>query len=465
VHYHFTSKERFEREIAEGKFLEYAYVHDNIYGTSIAAVQAVAAAGRCCILDIDVQGARQVRTAGLRAVFVFVAPPSLEELERRLRGRGTESEAQVTTRLKTARDELASMEEAGLYDAVVINADLDACARDLGAVAARALAGEVGPAQSSSARHPGGGGGEPESATASLKGWLATGSPPSGGRGALSPAALAAGGGIPGLERWRGRVILVTGAGGGVGRELSLALAAAGARVVAVSRRKGALEELQAAAADAGVPPMDFLPVVCDLGKEAEVVALPRIVAKRWPGSGIDAVVNNASAGRGAPAAAGAGADGAAAGGAAAGGGSLMGGSTAAWVEAVSTNVLGTALATREAVQDMRRRGAWGHVVHVCCADAGAGGGGGGGGGGGMYAATTAAVRAMGEGLRAEAAAAGVPLRVSCVCPGAVGGAGGLAPGDVAAAVAWCLAAPAHVDVSEVVVRAAVGAGGPDLKG
>ncbi len=60
VHYHFTTKKEFEKGIADGKFLEYAYVHNNIYGTSLKAVEAVAAAGKCCVLDIDVQGARQV---------------------------------------------------------------------------------------------------------------------------------------------------------------------------------------------------------------------------------------------------------------------------------------------------------------------------------------------------------------------------------------------------------------------
>lgn len=174
VHYHFTSKEAFEREIAEGKFLEYAYVHSNIYGTSIKAVQDVAAAGKCCILDIDVQGARQVRASGLRAIFVFVAPPSVEELERRLRGRGTESEEQITTRLKNAREELSSVQEPGLYDIVLINNDLEGCFKDLVMVAARALAGEVGaPAFASSLSspapaHPQ----EPGSAAASLSGWL-----------------------------------------------------------------------------------------------------------------------------------------------------------------------------------------------------------------------------------------------------------------------------------------------------
>ena len=106
VHYHFTSRDAFEAAIEAGEFLEHAHVHGNIYGTSTAAVAAVADAGKTCILDIDVQGARAVRAAGVPAVFVFVAPPSLAELEARLRGRGTETEAQIATRLKNAKDEM-----------------------------------------------------------------------------------------------------------------------------------------------------------------------------------------------------------------------------------------------------------------------------------------------------------------------------------------------------------------------
>jgi NAD(P)-dependent dehydrogenase (short-subunit alcohol dehydrogenase family) len=91
---------------------------------------------------------------------------------------------------------------------------------------------------------------------------------------------------------------------------------------------------------------MEFLPIVCDVTKEAEVLALPRIIAKRWAGSGIDILVNNAAVGR--P------------------DGSLVTGSTAAWVEMVSTNILGLSLCTREAVQDMsRRRVAQGHVINI----------------------------------------------------------------------------------------------------
>lgn len=81
-------------------------MHGNQYGTSLEAAGAVAAEGRCCVLDIDVQGARAVRASGLPAIFVFVAPPSQEELERRIRNRATETEEAIVTRISAAREEL-----------------------------------------------------------------------------------------------------------------------------------------------------------------------------------------------------------------------------------------------------------------------------------------------------------------------------------------------------------------------
>eukprot|EP00892_Ulva_mutabilis_P002089 jgi/Ulvmu1/11881/UM081_0039.1 len=128
VHYHFVTREAMERDIAAGRFLEHAEVHGNLYGTSTAAVHAVAAAGNCAILDIDVQGARQVRAGphGGHALLLFVAPPSLDELERRLRGRGTETEERVQRRLANAVAEMAASEEPGFVDAVIVNDDLDA---------------------------------------------------------------------------------------------------------------------------------------------------------------------------------------------------------------------------------------------------------------------------------------------------------------------------------------------------
>lgn len=106
MHYYFTTKEQFAKEVAEGKFLEYAEVHANMYGTSIQTVRDVLETGRVCVLDIDVQGARAVRESGLKAIFVFVAPPSLEDLANRLAGRGTETVEQITRRLNNAKAEI-----------------------------------------------------------------------------------------------------------------------------------------------------------------------------------------------------------------------------------------------------------------------------------------------------------------------------------------------------------------------
>ena len=97
----------------------------HLYGTSVEAVQKVGAAGKTCLLDIDVQGAELVKKSDLNARFVFVAPPSYDELEKRLRGRGTETEEKLQVRLKNARGEMAYMDRPGFFDAVIVNADLD----------------------------------------------------------------------------------------------------------------------------------------------------------------------------------------------------------------------------------------------------------------------------------------------------------------------------------------------------
>jgi guanylate kinase len=127
VHYHFTTADAIERDIADGKFIEYAEVHGRYYGTSVEAVESVRRAGRICVLDIDVQGVRKVKRSSLSPHYVFVAPPSPEELERRLRGRGTEGEEQIRTRLANARAELEYGREAGNFHRVFVNADLKEC--------------------------------------------------------------------------------------------------------------------------------------------------------------------------------------------------------------------------------------------------------------------------------------------------------------------------------------------------
>ncbi|XP_076884437.1 guanylate kinase 2-like [Bidens hawaiensis] len=127
VHYHFTNKTVMEDEIKAGKFLEYASVHGNLYGTSVEAVEVVADSGKRCILDIDVQGARSVRASPLEAVFVFICPPSFEELEKRLRARGTETEELIQKRLNNAKAELEQGTSSNLFDHILVNDDLQAC--------------------------------------------------------------------------------------------------------------------------------------------------------------------------------------------------------------------------------------------------------------------------------------------------------------------------------------------------
>lgn len=134
VHYHFCRKEDMEKMIAEGGFIEYARVHANIYGTSIAAVKAVSEQGKTCLLDIDVQGAELVKKTDLDARFVFVAPPSFSDLEKRLRGRGTESEDKIQLRLTNARAELSYLEKPAFFDAIIVNDDVERAYAQLKAV-------------------------------------------------------------------------------------------------------------------------------------------------------------------------------------------------------------------------------------------------------------------------------------------------------------------------------------------
>jgi guanylate kinase len=140
VQYNFTTVPEIQAAIAAGAFIESAEVHGKYYGTSVAAVEAFRAMGKICILDIDVQGCRLVREKKLPAKFIFVAPPSYEELERRLRVRGTEDEAAIVKRLANAKGELDAKDEPGLFDCVIVNDDLDSSYAELKAVLAEDLA-------------------------------------------------------------------------------------------------------------------------------------------------------------------------------------------------------------------------------------------------------------------------------------------------------------------------------------
>jgi guanylate kinase len=124
-HYNFTTVDNMKKEIDEGKFIEYANVHGNYYGTSIKAVENVTHQGKICILDIDVQGVQNVKKSTLDAVYIFICPPSMEELEKRLRGRGTETEEAIQKRLENAKTELDYGMVDDNFDRVFTNDDLD----------------------------------------------------------------------------------------------------------------------------------------------------------------------------------------------------------------------------------------------------------------------------------------------------------------------------------------------------
>jgi guanylate kinase len=128
-HYHFVDDAQFERMREAGEFLEWAVVHGRAkYGTPRAPVDEALAAGRPALLEIDLQGARQVREQMPESLFVFLAPPSWDELVRRLVGRGTESEEEREARLVTARHELAARKE---FDVTIVNDNVQRAGEEL----------------------------------------------------------------------------------------------------------------------------------------------------------------------------------------------------------------------------------------------------------------------------------------------------------------------------------------------
>jgi guanylate kinase len=129
VHYHFVDDAGFDAMIDHGEFLEWALVHGAArYGTPRVPVVEALESGRLALLEIDLQGARQVRDSMPEAFFVFLKPPSWEELVRRLVGRGTETEAERARRLETAVAELAAEPE---FDVTIVNADVSVAAEEL----------------------------------------------------------------------------------------------------------------------------------------------------------------------------------------------------------------------------------------------------------------------------------------------------------------------------------------------
>jgi NADP-dependent 3-hydroxy acid dehydrogenase YdfG len=240
-----------------------------------------------------------------------------------------------------------------------------------------------------------------------------------------------------------GRTVLVTGASSGIGAETARALVAAGAAVVLAARRRDRLDALAAELAGRGAV------LVCpvDMRREDDIVRCFAAARDRF--GGVDVLVNNAGLGRAAP---------------------ISSAATELWREMLEVNVLGLAIATREAIRDMERRAVPEHVVNVASMAAHRVPG----PESGMYAATKFAVRALTEGVRQELRAKQSAIRVSLVSPGYVatefadvfaGRAGALEKlqarlnvkmlegADVAQAIVWVLTQPPHVEVHDVLVR------------
>jgi guanylate kinase len=133
VHYHFVEPDRFEAMVEQGAFIEYARVFDNAYGTAEATLRQSLEQGQDLLLEIDWQGARQVRARFPDAVSIFIVPPSLSALELRLRGRGQDSDAVIRDRMAQARAELSHWDE---YRYLVVNDTFDRALRDLNCILA-----------------------------------------------------------------------------------------------------------------------------------------------------------------------------------------------------------------------------------------------------------------------------------------------------------------------------------------
>lgn len=131
VHYHFVDRDEFERLVEAGELLEWAEYAGNLYGTPLRPAREAIAHGQVVVLDIELQGALQIKEQDPDALLVFLVPPSFSELERRLRDRGTEDDDAVARRLHRAEEELA---EGDRFDVQVVNDDVDRCVAEVLAI-------------------------------------------------------------------------------------------------------------------------------------------------------------------------------------------------------------------------------------------------------------------------------------------------------------------------------------------
>ncbi len=141
-HYHFVSPERFQADIAAGRFAEWAQVHGNFYGTSKTVIEETIARGKSVLLDIDVQGAESIRKSYPGdCLTIFIAPPDLTTLEKRLRARGTDSEETIQRRLRNAQEEL---KEAPRFHLSLVNDELDRTTAELEHIVSQAIGARGG---------------------------------------------------------------------------------------------------------------------------------------------------------------------------------------------------------------------------------------------------------------------------------------------------------------------------------
>ncbi|KFH43387.1 Guanylate kinase-like protein [Hapsidospora chrysogenum ATCC 11550] len=131
VDYHYVSMEEFEDLIAKDSFIEHAKFGDNRYGTSKMTIEEQSKKGQVVLLDIEMEGVKQMKKSGIKARYIFIAPPSLEALEARLRGRGTENEESIQKRLAQAKNELEYSKTPGVHDIIILNDDLDTAYKQL----------------------------------------------------------------------------------------------------------------------------------------------------------------------------------------------------------------------------------------------------------------------------------------------------------------------------------------------
>ncbi|XP_005095062.2 guanylate kinase isoform X2 [Aplysia californica] len=127
VAYHFVTREDFQNLIAQNGFLEHAQFSGNLYGTSKKSVNDIGSSGQLCVLDVEINGVKSIKNSDMqpRPRFIFVKPPGLEELKKRLQGRGTETEESLQKRLDSVKEAIDYAEESGAYDHIVVNDDLE----------------------------------------------------------------------------------------------------------------------------------------------------------------------------------------------------------------------------------------------------------------------------------------------------------------------------------------------------